>query len=482
MPPTPKLANLRGIELMHAGSWDLVSGPATTFSRNDILSAVAALACPAIRNPVLKMGHTDTRVPPTTGDGQPTIGWVGNLRTSRDGFALLGDYCGLPAWMTDTDPRGNSVMASAFPDRSIEGVWDFVCPLNHHHPFVVTAVALLGETPPGIGTLASLQDVASLYSGVTASTRSAGTPVTVTIHAAKENTVPNPQPVMVAASTTLDDLREEFRERATWDQWIVEVLLDPLALIVHDDGSGELYRIPVTIDTSGAVTFGAATQVAVAYVDDTAEDEPPLITAAAADKRIVYASRAESRPGDTKPPAHASDPAKPPAVVPAAAPAAALPPPPAQPVPAVPAAEPEPTTEPKEDPVSDLSEIRSRLGLPDSANEAAILVALDAKLGKPNTAPTEPAEPAGEPAPQPTPPPAPTPAEPVSVAASAAQPGQVTLDPDTYAQLQRDAKAGAEARAATPAPKRPRTRTARLTWIGCSPPARSLRRRAEHHG
>ena len=59
-------------------------------------------------------------------------------------------------------------------------------------------------------------------------------------------------------------------------------------------------------------------------------------------------------------------------------------PPPAEPEPTpdLPAAEPEPTTEKEEDPVSDLSEFRSRLGLADDAGQDAILAALDAKLAE----------------------------------------------------------------------------------------------------
>lgn len=437
--PAPRLANVSGVELMHAGTWDLASGAETRFSRDDLLSAVAALACPAIRNPILKLGHSDERVAATTGDGQPTIGWVANLRTRRDGFALIGDFTGLPAWMTAQDDAGNSVIASAFPDRSIEGTWNFRCQLGHTHPFVVTAVALLGETPPGIGTLTSLQDIGNLYAGVAASGTPSGEPVIVTIRASKEPAVPNAKPVMVTASVSLDDLRDEFREAADWDQWITEVILNPLQLIVQDDGSGDLLRIPVTIDDADNITFGQPVPVKVTYVDDTEDSSeggstPDMPMMSMASKRIVFASRAESRPGE-KPKrrtrtARASDPtpAPPPApVVDSPAP--------------VPAAEPEPTTEPKEDPVSDdLSGIRSRLGLPDDADEAAILAALDEKLSKPATQPDPATEPEGaaEGAPAPAP-------ELVAAGAAKLPPGVVTIDADRLAALERDAKAGAAA-------------------------------------
>lgn len=81
---------------------------------------------------------------------------------------------------------------------------------------------------------------------------------------------------------------------------------------------------------------------------------------------------------------------------------------PTAPAPVLPAAEPEPNTEPKEDPVSDLSEFRSRLGLDDTADEAAILAALDARLQSTDTNPTPP-EPDTEPTPTPVPAPTPEP-------------------------------------------------------------------------
>jgi ATP-dependent Clp endopeptidase proteolytic subunit ClpP len=77
----------------------------------------------------------------------------------------------------------------------------------------------------------------------------------------------------------------------------------------------------------------------------------------------------------------------------------------------LPAAEPEQPTipEPEEDPVSDLSEFRSRLGLDDTADEAAILAALDARLQSTDTQPTPTSEPDTEPTPAPAPAPAPAP-------------------------------------------------------------------------
>lgn len=165
-------ATVPNVELMRCGTFALSTGM-TSFSSADLASAVAASACPAVRNPVLKLGHVDPRF-----DGEPALGWVSGLRTSGAGTVLSGDLSGVPVWL-------KSVMASAYPDRSIEGFRNFPCAQGHTHPFVVSAVALLGVTAPGIGSLKSLQDVAGLY-GLAAAAESRGTRVVVRASARKE--------------------------------------------------------------------------------------------------------------------------------------------------------------------------------------------------------------------------------------------------------------------------------------------------------
>lgn len=153
MPTTAELVRRDGIELIRTGRWAISTGQWTA-SREDLAAAVAAMSCPAIRKPVLKVGHRDERFTP--GDGEPSIGWIDNLRLGDGGHTLVGDYVGVPAWL-------DSIMASAYPDRSVEGTYRHRCQLGHTHPFVLTGVALLGVTPPGVGTLRSLNDVAALY-------------------------------------------------------------------------------------------------------------------------------------------------------------------------------------------------------------------------------------------------------------------------------------------------------------------------------
>lgn len=170
VPAAPALSRIDRVELVHAGSWDISTGP-WTVDADDLAAAVGALDCPAVRRPVLKLGHTDPRF-----DGEPAVGWIDNLATTEDGQTLVGDYVGMPGWL-------GGVIASAFPDRSVEGLYGFQCQIGHTHPFVLTAVALLGVTPPGVGTLGSLQDVAALYGVAAAADPGDAVSVALTVHA-----------------------------------------------------------------------------------------------------------------------------------------------------------------------------------------------------------------------------------------------------------------------------------------------------------
>src|SRR5690349_3336204 len=110
---------------MQTGTWAAMTG-VHTFTTDDLFAAVGALDCPAVRRPILKLGHVDPRF-----DGEPAVGWIDNLTVTDGGMTLLGDYVGMPGWLGD-------VIASAYPDRSIEGCWGFVCQIGHTHPFVLT--------------------------------------------------------------------------------------------------------------------------------------------------------------------------------------------------------------------------------------------------------------------------------------------------------------------------------------------------------
>ncbi|MGI5423068.1 phage protease [Actinomadura luteofluorescens] len=458
----PPLVTVPNVELMHTGQWPISTGIAH-FTASDLQNAVAALSCPAVRRPVLKLGHSEPD-PDENGirwDGEPAVGYIANMAVAANGQMLVGDYAGMPSWL------GGEVLASAYPDRSIEGQYDFRCQIGHTHPFVITAVALLGVTPPGIGTLQSLQDVAALYGVTGAETVAAAAPgggpsFTVTVHAARqEAAVPNPTPTTVRAGVTTDDVRRAFYDSENgkgWDIWICEIQLGPTTqLIVIDDSTGKLQRVPVTIsdgDGEDAVEFGEPVAVVVRYED-------AQVAASAERQTVVYASRDESRPGQSPaggPPADApeTESGQGAATSDSTTSAASSRPEPQDP--------PEPVraggTTRKEGAAMDAAKLREALGLPSTASDDDVRAALTDQ-GVTPTQPTEPTQdPAGEPEGEPDdgdgdggedepsePGQQGEPTQQVTAKATSLPPGTVAIDETTLQQLRRDAQEGVAARA-----------------------------------
>src|SRR6185437_10497857 len=167
---------------------------------------------------------------------------------------------------------------------------------------VITALALLGVTPPGVGVLGDLEDVAALY-GVTATGQ----------QAASAWTLPSGDPmsgIVLAAGVTTEDVRRAYYDApsTTNAMWITEMQLDPPQLIVADESTSKVYRVPVTIKGS-EITFGDQVEVEVEYVDVAAAAKPRRgKRPAAGDRRLRFASAEESRrdvaatqPGDQDP-------------------------------------------------------------------------------------------------------------------------------------------------------------------------------------
>jgi hypothetical protein len=403
VPAPPPLVRIPHVELIHTGTWPISTG-VWTATREDLQAAVAALDCPAIHRAGIKIGHVDQRFTDPTQDGEPLLGYIDNLAGEDDWNTLVGDYAGVPAWLGGTDADGNSVISSAYPQRSIEGIHDFHCQIGHVHPFVLTSVALLGVTHPGVGTLQSLPDLMALYGVAAAADPANGIRVTAAVHdipltantqatagPGERSTMPNPSPTKVAAGVTTEDVRRQYYDDAPdWDYWITEFHLDPLQLIVCDDRSGKHYRVAVNLTGEDTFTFGEPAEVLVRYVDAQSD----ATVTASAPTSGSYTPPAPS-PGPDSGPAAANEPDRGPA-----GPARRRPrrgrrthpfrqcrachPPPDPPPADVPAAEPDATTNQEDD--MSLSAIRARLGLGDDADEAAVLAALDAKL------PTGPAE------------------------------------------------------------------------------------------
>ncbi len=263
----PSLVTLPGVDILAAGTWQLSTGR-QTFTREDLAQAVDAAQCPAIGRPIIKIGHLDQRFAPGPGDdGEPGIGRVTNLRLNESGTKVVGDLAGMPGWL-------GAIGASAFPRRSVEGKYGFTCQIGHKHPFVLTALALLGVTPPGVGVLGGLDDIAALY-GVTA----AAAPGWQAEQSQEGHVMP----------VTEEDVRRAWYASAGAPQswWITELQMSPAQLIVADEASGAIYRVPFDIEGS-AVTFGDPGEI-VSHAE--------LAASRGTGPAVVYASAADSRAG-----------------------------------------------------------------------------------------------------------------------------------------------------------------------------------------
>lgn len=143
---------IRDVELIRVGTWEISSGE-WAVTADDLRAAVAAHTAGVVRRPVLKIGHTDPRF-----DGGPALGRIDNLRITDGGNTLVGDFVDVPGPVATLLPH-------SYPSRSVEALLDYEAPDGTVWPLVLTAVALLGQTAPGIETLA---DITALH-GVAAS-------------------------------------------------------------------------------------------------------------------------------------------------------------------------------------------------------------------------------------------------------------------------------------------------------------------------
>ncbi|MDN5685041.1 MAG: hypothetical protein L0L97_14880, partial [Corynebacterium glyciniphilum] len=98
-------------------------------------------------SPSLKLGHEGT----LAGDDAPAVGRVVNLRLADDGDTLIGDFTDIPGWLSH-------ILPETYPQRSIEAQLDYR-DNGTTWPFVVEAVALLGEQWPAVSTLTDLRDL-----------------------------------------------------------------------------------------------------------------------------------------------------------------------------------------------------------------------------------------------------------------------------------------------------------------------------------
>lgn len=260
----PALVTVPNIEILEVGeNWETSTG-VFSFTAEDLASCVASQDDPALRSPVLKLGHIDPRF-----DGQPSFGRVGNLRLTNNNQTLVCDYLAMPFWLAQ-------IMYTAFPRRSIEGQFDVKTRTGNTWPLVLTGIALLGDSYPAIDTLEDIQalwgatppplypveDVEEIAaSGSFFKARKVQDMKWLT----KKVAASGPE---VKAAVGLDEVRHSFYESLGPTQmwwWIREVRINPLTLIVDDD-EGSLWEVPVAVSGSDEITFGDPKAVKVEYV------------------------------------------------------------------------------------------------------------------------------------------------------------------------------------------------------------------------
>jgi hypothetical protein len=284
---TPNTTTIRDVEIVQTGiEYPLSTGPAT-FTTDDLADLVESQSDAAVKVPRLKLGHTANLG--LLEDGQPAVGTVQNLRLEQDGHLVVGDYVGVPTWLAD-------VLPSAYPARSIEAAVGVETNTGHHWRLVLTDLALLGVVWPGVGTL---EDIEALYS--------ASGPSNVRVLTTKEEVEGTMARAArgVQAQVDTEVVRRSYYEQAGPDQfwwWIRSMFMDPNELIVEDEESGDLFRVPFETKGEG-VEFGEPTAVKVVYKDKPAKDQKTTASAsfvAPAPPQgrplVVYANRAESRP------------------------------------------------------------------------------------------------------------------------------------------------------------------------------------------
>lgn len=289
-PDLGTLVNVTGVEIVQTGiEYPLASGP-HTFTVDELADAIkAAEEDPAIKSPRLRLGHSGLQDPGW--DGEPAIGTVANMRLEQEGHTIVGDYVGVPEWLAN-------VLPSAYPARSIDGELGVTTNTGHDWRLVITGLALLGVRWPGVSTL---DDIKALFSKEG--------PDGVVVYATKEEMEEGEMGLAaqkVTGRIDTDDIRRQFYNSLSaeqWAWWIRGQYQDPDELIAEDEASGELYRIPYTIEGDD-VSFGDPVPVKIDFIDKPQKKEKATAVAAILSfaqtthkNTTVYATVAESKEG-----------------------------------------------------------------------------------------------------------------------------------------------------------------------------------------
>jgi hypothetical protein len=281
-----ELVTVEGVEIVQTGiEYPLASGP-HTFTTEDLADAVEAQGDPAIKAPRLRLGHEGLNDP--NWDGEPAVGTVANLRLDQGGHLIRGDYTGVPEWLAN-------VLPSAYPGRSIDGELGVVTNTGHEWRLVITGLALLGVRWPGVSTL---EDIRALYSKEG--------PEGLVVYTTEEEVLAG-RAGRLAARIDVSAIEKQYYQQLDADHfwwWIRGHYQSPDELIVEDESTGDLYRVPYTVDgEKRAATFGDPVPVFEEFIDapqDKAAKEEATASLLAAKKFThkqvsLYATRDESR-------------------------------------------------------------------------------------------------------------------------------------------------------------------------------------------
>lgn len=257
-----KFITIEGVELCSTGFWQFSSGP-RWLEQKHLEAAVEAQDDPALKTPIIKIGHTDPRF-----DGNPLFGTIVNLRLSENNQTLLGDYVIAASLAPMVAKAPDDSGDPPYPDRSIEGWFDQKTASGKEYAFVLTAVALLGEQAPAIE---DLEDIVGIFTSEDAF-----------VAAANAGTREQGNK-MLLAGTTVDKIRFGIRDEIAADDmpwgdwfWVRHLEVDDGSTgfcIVEDEDTAQLYRVPWTV-SGDEITYGEITEVIEQYVaasKDTAE-------------------------------------------------------------------------------------------------------------------------------------------------------------------------------------------------------------------
>jgi len=241
---------LRDVELARPGIWKLSTGP-TEFTDQMLRDAADFFAASGGQAVPVKLGHVDDRF-----DGEPTFGSVTNVRYTEDdrGPVLLGDIVDMPQWLGAAAPK-------RWPNRSIEGWQNFEYD-GREYSLVLSGLAFLGVTPPGVRNIKSLADLQVALAASSATRLVAAAPPDDQAAPPQTAAPPAEVPITEGAGMTLANYREALAglpDDASEDD--VKAALEAAGFAMQSPPPPETAGAPEAIPVAAAGTIVLASSV-----------------------------------------------------------------------------------------------------------------------------------------------------------------------------------------------------------------------------